>query len=171
MKLFISILVSLITFTANVNAQATVEQKSFLAQIFPKDMPDHVLKNTEIVPVTKKYVKKHNEVYLHDDLKGKVYQGYVREGDTLLVFNGQPYFSAGQNLFMTPVVEQKVAKQKKMPKTAEQRQQTNQVVGQVVNTVLNVGLNVLGQTTGVGVGNNSGYFQSSNPTILRNRRY
>jgi hypothetical protein len=141
MNKFFYSLVILISLVATVNAQ-TVEQKTFLAGIFPKDMPDHVLKNTKIVPVTAKYAKKHNDVYLHDDLQGgNVYPGYVREGDTLLVFNGQPYFSKGQGVFMKPVPEQNTAKapkQKRAPRTAEQKQQDNQMVSQGVNILTNI---------------------------------
>jgi hypothetical protein len=142
MKKFFLSLIILISFTFAANTQTTMEQKSFLARVFPKDMPDHVLKNTEVVPVTKKYAKKHNDVYLHDDLKGNTYPGYIREGDTLLVFNSQPYFSIGQNVFMVPVDEQKTAKIK-TPKTAEERQRSQQGAGEIINGIIKTGVNVL----------------------------
>lgn len=138
-KFFISLTIVLASFVAG--AQITAEQKNFIAQAFPKEMPNVVIANTEVVPVTKKkarkFAKKYKKGYLYSDLMGKVYSGYIRQGDTLLVFNGKPYYSVGQTAFMVPVEKQKVAKQ---PKSPEQRAQGQQMI----LTGASLGVNVLG---------------------------
>lgn len=171
MKKFFSILVTFVISTSSANAQASVEQQSFLAKAFPKYMPEYVLKNTEVVPVTGKYAKKHDDVYMHDDLKGNTYPGYIREGDTLLVFNGVPYFSTGQKVFIIPVPKQgntKVSKQKNAPKTAEERAQNQQMVSQGINILTNVVLPAVVGRRNVQSSGSAGYWGGASLPTGRN---
>ncbi|MBP6857731.1 MAG: hypothetical protein KBC11_00840 [Candidatus Pacebacteria bacterium] len=146
MKKFFYILFIVVLSVTFANAQ-TVEQKSFIAQIFPSYMPEYIFQNSEIIPVDEAYAKEHKkDIYWHNDLKGSLYQGKVRVGDTLFVFNGQPFFSKGQNVFMNPVEKEKTVKTKKVkapkapkqPKSQEQKQQEKEVLVKIIQTGTNI---------------------------------
>lgn len=130
-------------FSATASAQISDQGKRFIINTFPDYMPEYVLKNAEIVSVDGHYAKKHKKhVYSYTDLQAVVYQGPLRIGDSILVFNGKPFYSKGQNLFMASADEQKTAKVK-TPKTAEERQQSQQVAGEIINGIIKTGARVL----------------------------
>ena len=147
MKKFFKVLSIALFFTTAANAQTPEQKKAFIVQRFPGYMVDYVLQNTESVPVTEKYAKKHKKtVFQYVDLQGNGYQGSVRVGDTLVVFSNQPFYSKGQNLFMAQVVEQKKVK---APKNLKGKNENAQILGQVASNVLGVVFNNLGTRGGL----------------------
>lgn len=155
MKKFFYIIISLF-FVTNASAQVTDQQKQFIIQTFPGYMPEHVLQNAEVVAVDKKYAKKHDGKYDHDNLQGAIYQGTLRIGDTVLVFNNRAFYSKGQNVFMRPSLEQKTAKAPKVQKSPEQRAQNAETLSKILQT----GAGILNRSAGGGLSNNS-----SNSTV------
>lgn len=150
MKQFFYISFFLLSFTSTASAQTPEEMKAFVAQRFLKEMPQYVLQNTEIVEVTKKVAKKYKGVYLYTDANGTdMYQGYIRTGDTLFVYGGEPFYSTGQHRFIAAgIAEQKVAKGKtrkvREPKSPEQKARTQEVLGRVIGIVVPAVVNKVG---------------------------
>ncbi len=139
MKLFISILVSLIIFATSVNAQLAKDKRDLLIQLFPNATPEFVVKEAKLQPVDEDFIKKQkNKSYQY---LATSYKLGVLKGDTVLVYDNQPFYSLNQSSFMFPVIEQKVKKapkQKRAPRTAEQKQQDQQMVSQGVNILTNI---------------------------------
>lgn len=153
-KFFYSLVVVCFSFVT-ADAQVTDQQKAFILQAFPEYMPEYVIQNTEVVAVTTKYTKKHKTLFQYVELsKGVIYKGSVRIGDTLMVFNGNPFYSKGQGLWMYPIfVQKKIAKVQRAPKSPEQKAQNAQLIG----SLFTVGMGILSQTTGISGGRN-GYY-------------
>jgi hypothetical protein len=159
MKKFFYTNIFLVIISFNSFAQNQQQINNFLIQSFPQYMVDYVLKNSETVAVTEDYAKKHKkQTYQYTDLVGNGYNGSLRIGDTLMVFNDQPFHSNGQKLFMTPIVKQKVAKTQKEPKTEEEKERNRQILATVLNRVPEVLGNVLNR-------NNTQQTTSDNPTV------
>ena len=105
MKKFFYIIVFLSSFTT-ASAQTPEQVQSFVISRFPTYMADYVLTHVDTVVVTKKYAKKQKKkVYQYTDLGTMGYQGHIRIGDTLMVFNKEPFYSKGQKLFIVPLVK------------------------------------------------------------------
>ncbi len=144
MKKFFYIFVSLISLTTIASAQTTEQTNQFVINAFPTYMPGVVINETETVIVSERIAKKlakknDTESYQYTNLQGKMYVAQVRIGDTLYVFNGQPYYSKGQSAFMLPLGGQaKAPKQKRAPRTAEQKAQDQQMVSKGISILTNV---------------------------------
>ena len=138
MKKFFYI-VSILFTSAAASAQDPEQFSVFVRDRFPAYMVDYVFKNIEIVAVDEDYAKQHKkEKYQYSDLKGLGTQNSLRIGDTLLVFNDQPFYSKGQGMYMIPVVEEKVAKQKrqKREKSPEEKQRNQETLARILGTVV-----------------------------------
>lgn len=154
MKKFFYSLVLCLTVATSASAQST-EQKQFVINRFPSYMPEYVFANATVVSVDEKYAKKHDNIYQYVDLEGKGYQGTLRVGDTVLVFKGEAFYSKGQNLFMTPVVVEKVAKAPKMPKPPKSPEQKAKDV-ETFKQILQTGTNILTRRVNMGYANTGG---------------
>lgn len=156
-KFFYSLVVVCFSFVT-ADAQITDQQKAFIAYRFSEHMSDHVMQDAKIFIVTEKYSnrqKRKKIIFQYIDLaKGVVYQEPVRIGDTLGVFNNQPFYSRGKGLWMYPIsVKKKRTKAQRAPKSPEQKAQNAQLIG----SLFTVGMGILSQTTGISGGRN-GYY-------------
>jgi PDZ domain-containing secreted protein len=159
MKKFFYTSIFLIILSFNSFAQNQQQINNFLIQSFPQYMVDYVLKNSETVAVTEDYAKKNRKQnYQYTNLQGIGYNGSLRIGDTLIVFNDQAFYSNGQKLFMTPIVKQKVAKTHKEPKSPEEKERNREILVKVLNKVPQVLGEVLNK-------NNTQQTVSDNPTV------
>jgi hypothetical protein len=88
-----------------------------LASVFPKQMPSFVRQNSKPVAVNKKMQKTQ---YLFSGTESGV--GYLREGDTVLVFRGQPWLSLGTGLYIGPIPQLAKAPCERRPMSPETQQ-------------------------------------------------
>lgn len=146
MKQFFLVVISLIFSATTVSAQQgglSDKEKVFIMQRFPQYMLEKVLADAELVPVTEKYAKRHDDQYIYKDLAGNDYKGVLRVGDTILVFKGKPFFSKGQLRYMDESPKEKVVKVKQ-PKSAEEKAANREVLVKGASILLNTGVSILG---------------------------
>lgn len=137
---------------------AVLRVQTFIRDRFDKYMVDYVWQHAVVVPVDQNYFSDHKkETYLYSDLKGGGTKNGLRIGDTILVFNGQPFYSIKQGMYMMPFVEEKTVKHKRAkrePKSPEEKQRNQETFVRILGTVAPGVINKVGKGSVV--------YQSSN---------
>jgi hypothetical protein len=137
-QIIIAVVVLLISATTFAQQEKTVEQH--LLDAFPKEMPEYVRQNSKIIPVNKKLQKEQYRFFNRDTS----FIGSLRLGDTVLIYNNQPWFTMVKRYMVEPVTNTvpvvKVVKVKQ-PKQPRQRRpmnpQTQQAILQVGSQLTN----------------------------------
>lgn len=130
MKNIVIAVVVLLSFTTTFAQQGkTVGQHLF--DMFPKEMPEYIRQNSKKVPVTKKLQKEQYRFFNQDTS----FIGSLRLGDTVLIYDNQPWLSLVTRYMIEPVTSVNANAAVKKTRMARKRRpinpQTQQVLLQV----------------------------------------